>query len=41
LVPNIMVDNIIEKYIEILVKRGDKSWDVGGAKRREWNERVE
>ncbi|KAK7468634.1 hypothetical protein VKT23_003139 [Stygiomarasmius scandens] len=41
LVPNIMVDNIIEKYIEILVKRGDKSWDVGGANRREWDERVD
>ncbi|THV06087.1 RING/U-box [Dendrothele bispora CBS 962.96] len=41
LIPNIIVDNIVEKYIEIQVARGDEVWDVGGSKRIDWEQRLD
>lgn len=35
-IPNITLDNVIEKYIQILAKSGATEWTKGGAKFKEW-----
>lgn len=40
-IPNITLDNVIEKYIQILAKSGAKEWIKGGAKFKEWTLRKE
>ncbi|KAF5374853.1 hypothetical protein D9758_000073 [Tetrapyrgos nigripes] len=41
LISNIMVDNMIEKHIEIQAARGDVDWAIGGVKWKERHERLE
>ncbi|KAF8350212.1 hypothetical protein F5887DRAFT_1070419 [Amanita rubescens] len=40
-IPNITLDNVIEKYIQILAKSGATEWTKGGAKLKEWTLRKE
>ena len=37
MIPNISVDNAVEKHIQALGASGDEDWVPGGSKYMEWN----
>lgn len=39
MIPNIAVDNVVEKHIQALVLSGDQDWVPGGLKAEEWDKR--
>ena len=39
MIPNIVVDNIVEKHIQALALSGDQDWVPGGLKAEEWHKR--
>jgi hypothetical protein len=39
MIPNIAVDNIVEKHIQALTLSGDQDWMAGGFKAKEWHKR--
>ena len=39
MIPNIVVDNIVEKHIEALILSGDQDWVSGAFKAEEWDKR--
>jgi hypothetical protein len=39
MIPNIAVDNIVEKHIQALILSGDRDWVSGGCKAEEWHKR--
>ena len=39
MIPNIAVDNIVEKHIQALILSGDQDWVRGGFKAEEWHKR--
>lgn len=41
MIPNISLDNTIERHINALAASGDRDWLEGGEKMVEWNERRE
>ena len=41
MIPNIAVDNAVEKHIQVLGDSGLEDWKPGGAKYMEWNSRKE
>ena len=41
MIPNIAMDNTVEKHIQALGASGDEDWVPGGIKYAEWNSRKE
>ena len=39
MIPNITVDNVVEKHIQALALSGDQGWEPGGLKAEEWHKR--
>lgn len=39
MIPNITIDNVVEKHIQALALSGDKYWEPGGLKAKEWHKR--
>ena len=39
MIPNIAVDNVVEKHIQALILSGDQDWVPGGLKAEEWHKR--
>jgi len=39
MIPNIAVDNVVEKHIQALILSGDQDWVSGGCKAEEWHKR--
>jgi hypothetical protein len=39
MIPNIVVDNIVEKHIQALALSGDQDWVPGGLKAEDWHKR--
>ena len=39
MIPNIAVDNIVEKHIQALALSGEQDWMAGGFKTEEWHKR--
>jgi len=39
MIPNITIDNVVEKHIRALTLSGDQDWEPGGLKVEEWNKR--
>ena len=39
MIPNIAMDNTVERHVEALALNGDKEWEPGAPKFQEWEER--
>ena len=39
MIPNITIDNVVEKHIQALALSGDQDWEPGGFKAEEWYKR--
>ncbi|KAF8807241.1 hypothetical protein BYT27DRAFT_7164559 [Phlegmacium glaucopus] len=39
MIPNITIDNVVEKHIQALALSGDRDWEPGGFKAKEWYKR--
>jgi len=39
MIPNIAMDNTVERHVKALALNGDKEWEPGAPKFQEWEER--
>lgn len=39
MIPNITIDNIVEKHVKALAMTNKKDWAPGGVKHKEWTKR--
>ncbi len=40
MIPNIVVDNLVQRHLHARALHGDHEWGVGGSKRKEWDRRL-